>query len=83
MSIRETATASFGKINVTSPDFTYLQKARIWVMGPTGINKLTRCVLYGGSQSSFIAKSLIDNLKLEIVDRRELMVSAFESEFRM
>jgi hypothetical protein len=78
-SIRETAAATVGKINVTSPNFTYLQTARIWVMGPTGLNKLTRCVLDGGSQSRFIAKSLIDDLKLEIVDRRDLVVSAFES----
>ena len=33
----------------------------------------------GGSQSSFIAKTLIDDHKLEVVDRRDLVVSAFES----
>jgi len=48
-------------------------------MGPTGLNKLTRCVLDGGSQSSFIAKSLIDDLELEIFDPRDLVVNAFES----
>jgi hypothetical protein len=75
---RETAPTTVGKIHVTSPDFTYLQTARIWVMGPTGLSKLTRCVLDGGSQCSFVAKSLIDSLELEIVDRRDLVVSAFE-----
>ena len=49
-------------------------------MGPTGLKKLTRCVLDGGKQSGFIAKSLIDDLNLEIVDRRDLVVSAFESQ---
>lgn len=68
-----------GKINVASADFTYLQTARIWVIGPTGLSKLTRCVLDGGSQSSFVAKSLVDGLQLEIVDSRDLLVSAFES----
>jgi hypothetical protein len=48
-------------------------------MGPTGLSKLTRCVLDGRSQTSFIAKTLIDDLKPEIVDRRGLVVSAFES----
>jgi hypothetical protein len=42
--------------------------------------KLTRCVLDAGSQTSFVAKTLIDDLKLEVVDRRDLVVSAFESQ---
>ena len=58
-----------GKIEVASPGFTYLQRARIWVMGLTGLRKLTCCVLDAGSQSSFVAKTLIDDLKLEVVDR--------------
>ena len=78
-STRETTATTIGKVNVTSSDFTYLQTARIWVMGPKGLNKLTRCVLDGGSQSSFVSESLINDLKLEIVDRRGLVVSAFES----
>jgi len=48
-------------------------------MGLTGLRKLTCCVLDAGSQSSFVAKTLIDDLKLEVVDRRDLLVSAFES----
>jgi hypothetical protein len=59
---RETTTTTVGKINVTSPDSTFLQTARIWVMGPTGLSRLTCCVLDGGIQSSFVAKSLIDDL---------------------
>ena len=68
-----------GKIDVASPGFAYLQTARIWDTGPTRNSKLTRCVLDGGSQSSFVAKTLIDDLKLEVVDRRDLVISAFES----
>ena len=76
---RETTPTTIGKIHPASPNFTYLQTARIWVTGPTGLSKLTCCVLDGGSQASFIAKTLIDDLKLEVVDRRDLVVSAFES----
>jgi len=76
---RETTPTAVGKIHTASPNFTFLQTARIWVTGPTGLSKLTRCVLDGGSQASFIAKTLIDDLKLEVVDRRDLVVSAFES----
>jgi len=77
-STKETTPSTVGKIDVTS-NFTYLQTARIWVMGPTGRSKLTRCVLDGGNQSSFIAKNLIDDLKLEVVGCRDLVVSTFES----
>jgi hypothetical protein len=44
---RETSTttsASVGKVDVASPDFSYLQTARVWVTGPTGLSKLTRSV---------------------------------------
>jgi len=37
-------------------------------------------VLDGGSQSSFITDTLIDDLKLRIIEHRELNVSAFESQ---
>jgi len=76
---KDTAPTTVGKIAVASPDFTYLQTARIWVMGPTGLSKLTHCVLDAGGQSSFVAKTLIEDLKLDVVDRRNLVVSAFES----
>ena len=76
---KETMPTTVGKIDVASPGFTYLQTTRIWVMGPTGLSKLTRCVLDAGSQSSFVAKTLIDDLNLEVVNRRGLVVNAFES----
>ena len=75
---RETTPTTVGKIDIVPPDFTYLQRARIWIMGPTFLSKLTLRVLDGGSHSSFIAKNLIDDLKLEVCDCRDLVVSAFE-----
>jgi hypothetical protein len=68
-----------GKIDVAPSNFTYLQTARVEVTGPNGVSKTTRCVLDGGSQSSFVSKSLIDALKLDVVGRRDLAISAFES----
>ena len=49
-------------------------------MGPTGHNKLTCCVLDGGSHLSFITKTLVDDLKLEVVDCHDLVLRAFESQ---
>jgi len=48
-------------------------------MGPTGLSKLTSRVLDAGSQSRFVAKTLIDDLELDVFHRRNLVVSAFES----
>jgi hypothetical protein len=75
----QTPATSVGKIDVSSPDFTYLQTARVWITGPTGRSKLTRCVLDGGSQSRFVNKSLIDELRLEVIDSRALSVSSFQN----
>jgi hypothetical protein len=36
-------------------------------------------VLDGGSQCSFVARALIDELQLEVMDQRDLSVTAFES----
>jgi len=66
-------------VDTSSPDFIYLQTARVWITGPTGRSRLTRCVLDGGSQCSFVARSIIDDLQLEVVDQRDLSVTAFES----
>jgi hypothetical protein len=74
-----TTSASVGKVDVASADFTYLQTARVWVTGPTGLSKLIRSVLDGGSQCSFVAKSIIENSRLEVVDRRDLSIAAFET----
>jgi len=71
--------ASVGRVDTSSPDFTYLQTARVWVTGPTGLGRLMRCVLDGGSQCSFIARSLTDDLKLEVIDQWDLSVTAFET----
>ncbi|XP_035232586.1 uncharacterized protein LOC118204364 [Stegodyphus dumicola] len=59
--------------------FTHLQTARVYVTGPTGITKLTRCILDGGSQASFVHTNLIENLKLKVVSSASLSVQAFES----
>ena len=67
-----------GKIDACTPAFTYLQTAQVRITGPTGRSRLTRCVLDGGSHSSFISDTLIEDLKLRITEHRELNVSAFE-----
>ncbi|KFM70593.1 hypothetical protein X975_21762, partial [Stegodyphus mimosarum] len=59
--------------------FTHLQTARVYVTGPTGITKLTRCILDGGSQASFVHTNLIEKLKLKVVSSASLLVQAFES----
>ena len=75
----QTAPTTVGKIDVALSNFTYLQSARIRIVGLTGLSKLTRCVLDSGSETSFVSKSIIDALKLDVIDRRNLAVSAFES----
>ena len=49
--------SSVGKISVCTPAFTYLQTAQVKITAPTGLSRLTRCVLDGGSQSMFNLKS--------------------------
>jgi hypothetical protein len=60
-----TNVVSVSKLDVAVPNFTYLQIARFRIVGPTGLSKLTRCVLDSGSQTSFRSSSFIDALKLE------------------
>ena len=69
-----------GKIDVRTLAFTYLQTARVWITGPTGLSRLTRCVLDSGNQSSFITDTLIEDLKLKTIEHRGLNVSTFESQ---
>jgi hypothetical protein len=57
----------------------HLQTARVRIVGPTGLSKLARCVLDSGSQTSFVSTSIIDTLKLDVIDQQNLVVSAFES----
>ena len=67
------------QIDTQSRDFTHLQTARIWITGPTGLKKLTRCLLDSGSQSSFIHTSLVDQLQLPVADKRDVIITPFES----
>jgi hypothetical protein len=71
--------ASVGRVDISPTDFTYLQTARVWITGPTCLIRLTRCVLDGGSQCSFIARSVIDDLQLEVIEQRDLSVTVFET----
>jgi hypothetical protein len=66
--------ASVGRVDTSSPDFIYLQTARVWITGPTGRSRHTPCVLDGGSQCTFLTRSIIDDLLLEVIDQ-----TAFES----
>ena len=75
----ETAPTTVSKIDVAPSNFTYLQTTRVRIVGPTGLSKLSRCALDSGSQTSFVSKSIIDVLKLDVTDRRNLAVNAFES----
>ncbi|GFU46966.1 integrase catalytic domain-containing protein [Nephila pilipes] len=68
-------------INIPRTIFTHLQTACLYVTGPTGITKLTRCILDGGSQASFVDVKLIDELKLNVINSSSLRVQAFESSF--
>lgn len=70
---------SFSKIDVAFPNFTYIPTASVRVVGSTGLSNLTRCVLDKESQTSFVNTSIIDALKLDVIDWRNLAVSAFES----
>ena len=74
----ETAPTIVRKIDGAPLNFTYLQAARVRIVGPPSLSKLIRCVLDSGSQTSFVSKSIIDALKL-VIDRRNLAVTAVES----
>ncbi|GFU45791.1 DUF1758 domain-containing protein [Nephila pilipes] len=51
----------------------------LFITGPNGITKLTRCLLDGGSQSSFISSDLVDTLNLPVISTGPLELQAFES----
>ncbi|GFQ73775.1 uncharacterized protein TNCT_511751 [Trichonephila clavata] len=53
--------------------------ARVFITGSNGITKLTRCLLDGGSQSSFISSDLVDTLNLPVISTRPLDLQAFGS----
>nr|XP_042897565.1 uncharacterized protein LOC122269298 [Parasteatoda tepidariorum] len=70
---------STNNIDTRTPNFTHLQTARVYITGPTGITKLTRCILDCGSQTSFIHSHLVDYLKLDVISSDSLEIHAFES----
>ena len=76
----ETNFTSIGGIEVTLPALNYLHNAQVCITGPTGLSKLPRCLMVGGSQSSINSASLIDDLKLEAISERELTACPFESQ---
>ena len=47
-------------------------------MGPTGPSKVTRCILDGGSQSSFIS-SKRETLELSVIEESDVILSVYES----
>jgi hypothetical protein len=71
--------ASLGRVDTSSPDFIYLPTARVWITGPTVQSRHTPCVLNGGSQCSFVTRSITDDLLLETIDQIDLSGTAFES----
>ncbi|GFU01280.1 uncharacterized protein NPIL_100611 [Nephila pilipes] len=77
--IEQSATTSTNKIDTSTYNFVHLQTARVFIIGPNGITKLTRCLLDGGSQSSFISSDLVDTLNLPVISTGPLELQAFES----
>ena len=67
------------QIDIQSRDFTHLQTVRIWIKGPNELKKLTRCLMDSGSQSIFVHFSLVDQLQLSAVDKRDVIITPFES----
>ena len=78
----DTVPTSVGKIGVATSDYTYLQTICGCIEGPTGKQKLTRCSLDAGSQSSFIHRTLIDSLELNVTGSKTLEITIFESSSR-
>jgi len=70
---------SVNQIDTQSFDYTHLQTSSIWNTGPAGLKNLTRCLLDSGSQSSFIHTSLVDQLQLPFVGKRDVIITLFES----
>ncbi|GBM94901.1 hypothetical protein AVEN_114840-1 [Araneus ventricosus] len=67
------------QVNIFASNVTHLQTAKIFITVPTGIAKLTRCILDGGSQSSFVSTRLVDVLNLKVISTNNLEVRGFES----
>jgi hypothetical protein len=56
-----------------------LQVSRICRLHESGSRVLPDCILDCGSQSSFVSRDLIDQLKINVIGHRDLAVTAFES----
>ncbi|GBN69084.1 hypothetical protein AVEN_251531-1, partial [Araneus ventricosus] len=67
------------QVNIFASNVTHLQTAKVFITGSTGITKLTRCILDGGSQSSFVSTRLVDVLNLKVISTDNLEVRGFES----
>ncbi|GBM17102.1 hypothetical protein AVEN_133355-1 [Araneus ventricosus] len=67
------------QVNIFASNVTLLQTAKVFITGPTGISKLTRRILDGGSQSSFVSTRLVDVLNLKVISTDNLDVRGFES----
>ncbi|GBM19375.1 hypothetical protein AVEN_196006-1 [Araneus ventricosus] len=70
------------EVNIFVSNVTHLQTAKLFITGPTGITKLTRCILDGGSQSSFVFTRLIDILNLKVISTDNIEVRGIESHSR-
>ncbi|GFQ66052.1 uncharacterized protein TNCT_279561 [Trichonephila clavata] len=74
----QSATTSTNKIDTSTCNSVHLQTARVFITGSNGITKLIRCLLDGGSQSSFISSDLVDTLNLPVISTGPLDLQAFE-----
>jgi len=76
---QENTVTSINQIDIFAPNYSHLQTARVFITGPTGITRQTRCIFDAGSQSSFIHSNLVDLLQLKVLSSETLEVRAFES----
>jgi hypothetical protein len=67
---------SVGKIEVTTPDFSYLGTARVCIKRPMRSSKLSRCIVYAGSQSTFTNEILSEALQMNVAGTKDLVVTS-------
>ncbi|GBN56159.1 hypothetical protein AVEN_124033-1 [Araneus ventricosus] len=67
------------QVNIFASNVTHLQTANFLLLVPHSIAKLTRCILDGGSKSSFVSTRLVDVLNLKVISTDNLEVRGFES----
>ncbi|KAJ4440621.1 hypothetical protein ANN_08767 [Periplaneta americana] len=72
------------QVATRSPDFTHLQTARVRVVGPTGLSKITRCVLDSGKEGRRVvllpkkAHSFLDDNRTNAEKRLQVLIRNFE-----